>query len=49
MSIQIYRKFHRQELKIFRKKKQHKKTKIKNKQTLIFFIFLLKTWIVGTH
>ena len=35
--IQIYRKFHLQKLKIFRWK------------TLIFFIFLLKTWIVGTR
>ena len=35
--IQIYRKFHFQKLKIFRKK------------TLIFFIFLLKTQIVGTR
>ena len=36
-SIQIYRKVHLQKLKIFRQK------------TFIFFIFLLKTYIVGTR
>ena len=37
MPIQIYRKFHLQKLKIFRLK------------TLIFFTFVLKTYIVGTR
>ena len=36
--IQIYRKFHLQKLKMFQIKK-----------TLIFFIFLIKTLIVGTR